>query len=86
MPLNHVLLYQDKYLLDCWHADAAAVDDNKPAMAARIAMSDEFGRTKVAFLAVSAIKQKEIRVPEEVLSSMRSSCGTCWKRISLSRE
>ena len=32
--------------------------DETPAMAAKIAMSD--GRTKVAFLAVSAIKQKDL--------------------------
>ena len=31
-----------------------------PAMAAKIAMSDESGKIKVAFLAVSAIKQKDV--------------------------
>ena len=60
MPLIHVLWYLDKYLLDCGHADAVVVVDDSPAMAAKIAMSDESGRTKVAFLAVSAIKQKDL--------------------------
>ena len=60
MPLIHVLRYLDKYLLDCGHADAAVVVDDRPSMAAKIAMSDESGRTKVAFLAVSAIKQKDL--------------------------
>ena len=60
MPLIHVLWYLDKYLLDCGHADAVVVVDDTPAMAAKIAMSDESGRTKVAFLAVSAIKQKDL--------------------------
>ena len=59
MPLIPVLWYLDKYLLDCGHADAVVVVDDTPAMAAKIAMLDELGRTKVAFLAVSAIKQKE---------------------------
>ena len=60
MPLIHVLWYLDKYLFDCGHADAVVVVHDTPAMAARIAMSDESGRTKVAFLAVSAIKQKDL--------------------------
>ena len=60
MPLIHVLWYLDKYLLDCGHADAVVVVDGTPAMAPKIAMSDESGRTKVAFLAVSAIKQKDL--------------------------
>ena len=60
MPLIHVLWYLDKYLSDCGHADAVVVVDDTPAMAAKIAMSDEWGRTKVAFLAVSAIKQKDL--------------------------
>ena len=57
-PLIHVLWYLDKYLVDCWNADAVVVVDETPAMAAKIAMSD--GRTTVAFLAVSAIKQKDL--------------------------
>ena len=59
MPLIHVLWYLDKYLFDFGHADAVVAVDDTPAMAAKIAMSDELGKTKVAFLAVSAIKQKE---------------------------
>ena len=60
MPLIHVLWYLDKYLLDSGLADAVIVVDDTPAMAAKIAMSDESGRTKVGFLAVSAIKQKDL--------------------------
>ena len=60
MPLIHVLWYLDKYLLDCGHADAVVFVDDTPPMAARIAMSDESGRTKVTFLGVSAIKQKDL--------------------------
>ena len=60
MPLIHMLWYLDKYLWDSRHADAVAVVDDTPAMAAKIAMSDGSGRTKVAFLAVSAIKQKDL--------------------------
>ena len=58
MPLIHVLWYLDKYLLCSGHPDAVVVVDDTPAMAAKIAMSDV--RTKVAFLAVSAIKQKDL--------------------------
>ena len=47
MPLIHVLWYLDKYLLDCGHADAVVVEDDAPAMAANLAMSEESGRTKV---------------------------------------
>ena len=61
MPLMHVLWYPDKYLLDCGHADAVVVVDDRPAMAAKIAMSDESERTRVVFLAVSAIKQKDLQ-------------------------
>ena len=60
IPLIHGLWFLDKYLSDCGHADAVVVVDDTPAMAAKIAMSDESGRTKVAFLAVSAIKQKDL--------------------------
>ena len=60
MPLIQVLWYLDKYLLGSGYADAVVVVDNAPAMAAMIAMSDETGRTKVGFLAVSAIKQKDL--------------------------
>ena len=60
MPQIHVLWYLYKYLLECGHADAVVVVDDTPAMAAKIAMSDESGGTKVAFLAVSAIKQKDL--------------------------
>ena len=59
-PLIHVLWYLDKYVLDSGRADAVVAVDDAPTMAARIAMSDESGRTKVAFLAVSAIKQKDL--------------------------
>ena len=52
MPLIHVLWYLDKYLLGSGHADAMVVDDDTPATAAKIAMLDESGRTKVGFLAV----------------------------------
>ena len=58
MPLIHVLWYLDKYLLGSGYSDAVVVLDNTPAMAAKIAMSDL--RTKVAFLAVSEIKQKDL--------------------------
>ena len=58
MPLIHVLCYLDKYLLGSGYADAVVVVDDTPAMTAKIAMSDV--RTKVAFLAVSAIKQKDL--------------------------
>ena len=60
MPLIHVLWYLDKYLLDCGHADAVVGVDDAPATAAKFAMSDKSGRTKVAFLAVSVIKQKDV--------------------------
>ena len=60
MRLIQVLWYHVKYLLDSGHADAVVVVDETPAMAARIATSHESGRTKVAFLAVSAIKQKDL--------------------------
>ena len=58
MPLIHVLWYLDKYLLGSGYSDAVVVVDDTPAMAAKIAMSDL--RTKVAFLAVSTIKQKDL--------------------------
>ena len=59
-PLTQVLWYLDKYLLDCGHADAMVVVDDTPAMAAGIAMLDKSGRPKVAFLAVSVIKQEDL--------------------------
>ena len=52
MPLIHIGWHLDKYVLDCRHADALVVVDDTPAMAAKIAMSDESERTKVGFLAV----------------------------------
>ena len=58
MPLIHVLWYLDKYYLGSGYSDAVVVVDDTPAMAAKIAMSDL--RTKVAFLAVSTIKQKNL--------------------------
>ena len=58
MPLIHVPWYLQKYLVDCGNADAVVVVNETPAMAAKIAMSD--GRAKVAFLALSAIKQKDL--------------------------
>ena len=60
MPLIHVRWYPDKYLWGSGYADAVVVVDDTPAMAAKIAMSDETGRTKVGFLAVSEIKQKDL--------------------------
>ena len=60
MPLIHVLWYLDKYLLGSGYADALVVLDDTPAMAAKNAMSEETGRTKVGFLAVSAIKHKDL--------------------------
>ena len=59
MPLIHVLWYLDKYSLGSGYSDAVVVVDDTPAMAAKIAMSDL--RTKVAFLAVSTIKQKDLQ-------------------------
>ena len=58
MPLIHVLWYLDKYLVDCGNADAVVVMDETPAVATKIAMSE--GRTKLAFLAVLAVKQKDL--------------------------
>ena len=58
MPLIHVLWYLDKYLLGSGYSDAVVVVDDTPAMAAKIAMF--LLRTKVAFLAVSTIKQKDL--------------------------
>ena len=58
MPLIQVLWYLNKYLLGSGYSDAVVVVDDTPAMAAKIAMSDL--RTKVAFLAVSTIKQKNL--------------------------
>ena len=60
MPVIHVLWFLDKYPLDSGHANAAVVVDKAPAMAAKIAMSDESGKTQVGFLAVSAIKQQDL--------------------------
>ena len=58
MPLIHVMWYLDKCLVDCVNIDVVAVVDETPAMAAKIAMLD--GRSKLTFLAVSAIKQKDL--------------------------
>ena len=58
MPLIHVLWYLDRYVLCSGLPDAVVVVDDTPAMAAKIAMSDL--KTKVAFLAVSTIKQKDL--------------------------
>ena len=60
MPLIHVLWYLDKNLLGSGHADAVVAVDDTPAMTAKIAMLEETKRTKVEFLAVSAIKQKDL--------------------------
>ena len=57
MPLIRVLWYVDKYVIYGVSIDAVLAVDESPAMAANIAMSD--GRTKVAFLAVSAMNQKD---------------------------
>ena len=58
MPLIHVLWYLEEYMVDCGSADVVVVVDEAPAMAAKITISD--GRTKVAFLAPSAIKQQDL--------------------------
>ena len=58
MHVIHLLWYLDKYLLGSGYSDAVVVVDDTPAMAAKIAMSDL--RTKVGFLAVSTIKQKDL--------------------------
>ena len=58
IPLIHVLWYLDRYVLCSGLPDAVVVVDDTPAMAAKIAMSDL--KTKVAFLAVSTIKQKDL--------------------------
>ena len=58
MPLTQVLWYLDRDPLGSGYSDAVVVVDDTPAMAAKIAMSDL--RTKVAFLAVSTIKQKDL--------------------------
>ena len=58
MPLIDALCYLDKYLDVCGGMDTVGVVDETPAMAAKIAMSDR--RTKAAFLAVLAIKQKGV--------------------------
>ena len=57
IPLIHVLWYLDKYLVDCGNIDAVVVLLDRRAMAAKIVKLD--GRTKVAFLSVSVIKQKD---------------------------
>ena len=57
MPLIDVLWYLEKCLLDCGNADAVVVADETPAMAAKITILHV--RTKLAFLAVSAMKQKD---------------------------
>ena len=82
MPLIHALWYLDKHLLGNGYSDAVVVVDDTPAMAAKIAMSDL--RTKVAFLAVSTIKQKDlgnavggalkpVRTPVDIFGSL----GVC---------
>ena len=58
MPLIHVLWYLDKYVVDCGRIDAVVVVDETPAMTAQIAMSDT--RTKMSFLIVSAIWQRNL--------------------------
>ena len=58
MPLIHVLWYLEKYLADCGNADAVVVVNDTPPLAAKIVMLK--GRSKLAFLAVSAIEQKDL--------------------------
>ena len=58
MGLIHVLWYLDNYVVDCGNSDAVVLVHETPAMAAKIAMS--YRRPKVAFQAVSAIKQKDL--------------------------
>ena len=57
-PLIHVLWYLDKFVVDCGNIDAVVVVDETRAMAAKNKTSDT--RTKVSFLAVSAIRQKDL--------------------------
>ena len=56
MPLIHVLWYLEKFVVDCGNIDAVLVVDETPSKVAKIAISDAW--TKVAFVAVSAFKQK----------------------------
>ena len=58
MPLIHVLWYLNKFLVDCRNNDVVVVVDETPPMAVKIAMSD--GSIKVAFLAMSPIRQKDL--------------------------
>ena len=58
MPLTYDLWYPDKFVVDSGNIDAVVVVDETLEMAAKIAMSDR--RTKVAFLAVSAIWPKHL--------------------------
>ena len=58
MPVIHLRWYFNNFVIDCRNIDAVVVVDETPSMAAKVAMSD--GRTKVAFLAVSAIRQENL--------------------------
>ena len=54
MPLIYVLWYLDKFVVDCRNIDAVVVVDATPAVDAKIGMLET--RTKLAFLALSAIR------------------------------
>ena len=58
MPLIHPLWDLGNYVVDCGNIAAVAVVDEMPAMAAKMAMLDR--STQYMFLAVSAIKQKDL--------------------------
>ena len=79
MPLSHVLLYLDKYLVDCGNIDAVVVVDEMPAMAASIAISE--GGLRWRFWLYQRSSKRTLAMPLEVLCSMPSSCGTCCKTI-----
>ena len=84
MPPIHVLWYLDKYLLGSGYSDAVVVVDDTPAVAAKIAMSDLC--TKVAFLAVSTIKQKDLGNAVGGALQHAIIMRTCWRLIGQSRE
>ena len=58
MPLINLMWHLEKVLVDCGKSDAVVVVDETPAMTTKIAVSDT--RIKVVFLAVSAIRQKNL--------------------------
>ena len=77
MPLIHVLWFLNKYLLDSGHADAVVVFHDTPAMAAKIPCQTSRKGLKWGFWLCQRSSKRTLRMPLEVLCSMRSSCGTC---------